>query len=532
MATTVMAMVKNRGVLLLPLIFSSYSILAGEWSFTPSVGASETYSDNVKLSTINQQESFVTQAIAGLQTAYHSRLAEFTFSGKGNYVTYSHNSKLNDGYRSLDTAGKFSLWTSGPRFVFDAKIANVSKNGANNSLADLVSGDTVEEQTYSAGFEYELGNSDYNIASSINYQLRTADDNIGESKGYSATFNSENGSSARNIFWRINASYSNREQQSSQNIQTSVPDAEQYIIETIVGVITPYNFNPFVRYYDEDIKGTSANNNTSLTSSWGPGIRWLVSDHLFFDLSYNYVEDDTVSDDYFAAKISWQPSTRTTLETSYSKRFFGDSYSFDLQHKTKRLLNSISYNETLQVFDRNNYNRIDLGVFWCPSADFTGEASQCFVSNTPVDDYQLVTLSNLELEQSKGFSINKTLAWSTTLQLSRTKFTFTASGNEREELDTGSIDDYINAELAISRSLSPNSNIELSGKFRHQQFDKNSLGGARQNDYYRTASIKYDRKLASSLTSDFSLGYLNRSSNLDRFSYQELRVIINIKKEF
>ncbi len=532
MATTGMAMVKNKGILLLPFIFSSYSILAGEWSFTPSVGASETYSDNVKLTSVSPKESFVTQAIAGLQTTYKSRLAEFTFSGEGNYVTYSHDSKLNNDYRSLDAAGRFSLWSNGPRLIFDAKIANVSKNGANNSLADLVSADTVEAQTYSAGFEYELGNSDYDIASSISYQLRTADDDIGESKGYSATFSSKNGSSARSIFWRVNANYSNREQ-NSQNIQnTDIPNAEQYIIEAIVGAITPYNFNPFIRYYDEDIQGTSTNNNTALTSSWGPGVRWLASDHLFFDLSYNYVKDDTVSDDYFAAKISWQPSTRTTLETSYSKRFFGDSYSFNLQHKTKRLLNSISYNETLQAFDRNNYNRVELGIFWCPSADFTGEASQCFVSNTLADDYQLVTLSTLELEQSKGFSINKTLAWSTTLQLSRTTFTFTASGNEREELDTGKVDDYINADLTIKRRVSAKSSIEISGKFQNKQFNKKDLNSNQQNDYYRIASIKYNRKLASSLTSGFSMVYLNRSSNLDKFSYKELRVIINIKKEF
>ena len=540
MAIMVTAMEKSKSILLLLLLlfllFSSNNIFAGKWNFIPSVEITETYTDNVKLSPINKQDSFISQTSTTLNTNYSSRQIEFTLSGKINYLAYSHNNQLNNDYRSLNATGKYSLWADGPRLVFTANIANVSKNGANNSLADLASADTVEVQTYSAGLEHVLANSAYNVTSSIYFQYSTSGDNIGDNEGYTATLVSENGHSARTVFWQLNSNFVKKQLNSSQTIlrsqSTATPDAEKYIIEGIVGAITPYNFNPFIRYYDEDINGISSTNNNTLTSSWGPGVRWLATKHLFLDLSYNYVKDNSVSDNYFAAKIGWQPSSRTTLNTSYSKRFFGDSYNVDFQHKTKRLTNSIAYNETLQAFDRNNYNRVNLGAFWCPSADYSGETYQCFVNNVPSIDYQLVTLSTLELEQSKGFSLKKTLSWSSILQLTKTNFSFIASRIERKELNTGRVNDIQNMKLSVSRRISAKSDVELTGSFRHQQLDQENDQTSQQNDYYRTATIKYTRKLASSLSGDISTQYLNRSSNEDRFSYQELRAIITIKKEF
>ena len=82
-----------------------------------------------------------------------------------------------------------------------------------------------------------------------------------------------------------------------------------------------------------------------------------------FDISYNYVaEDNTTSDDYVAAAIEWIPSARTSLAAGYSQRFFGKSYNLDLQHSSRRFSNTITYDETLEAFDRNNYQQVDLSL--------------------------------------------------------------------------------------------------------------------------------------------------------------------------
>ena len=56
--------------------------------------------------------------------------------------------------------------------------------------------------------------------------------------------------------------------------------------------------------------------------------------------------------------------------------------------------------------------------------------------------------------------------------------------------------------------------------------------GSRQEDYYRTISAIFTRNLASSLSCNFTVQHVNRASTIDRFSYDEARVIINIIKEF
>ncbi|MGL1957605.1 MAG: TIGR03016 family PEP-CTERM system-associated outer membrane protein [Colwellia sp.] len=518
-------------LLALLLSFLSVSTFAGEWQFTPNLVLDETYTDNVELTIKDAESSFVTQTIAGLEAAYQSRIANLTLSGTTSYAMYSHNSDLNDDFRTLGATGQYNLWTNGPAIIASASIANISRNTANNSLADLVSGDTIESESYSTGIQYKVKNSSFLIDTSLIYSINRTEDNIGESDGYTAQLSTENGSNARHVYWQIKGDYSKRE----QDYSGVTSDGENYTVDAMLGAITSFNVNPFIRFYDEDVKGsTTTNQNSQTTASLGSGIRWLASPHIIIDLSYNFVEDETISDDYISANINWEPSARTSLAAGYSQRFFGKSYDLDFEHKTKRLTNSISYHENLEIFDRNSYQQIILGSFWCPTDGFTGEVSQCAIQpDTAIDEnYQFVTLSSFELIESNEFSLNKNLAWSSKLQLSRTSFALNILGNEREGLQSGVIDQHLDAGIAIERKISGKSNFTISANFRHEHFDKENPQGSRQEDYYRTVSATYTKKLASSLSTNFTIQHVNRGSSEEQYNYDEMRAIINLTKEF
>jgi len=231
-----------------------------------------------------------------------------------------------------------------------------------------------------------------------------------------------------------------------------------------------------VRFYDEDISGDFINQNQQTTSSWGPGIRWLVSDHLMIDISYNYVADEAVSEDYVATSIQWEPSARTSLSAGYSQRFFGDSYNLDIQHKTKRLANSITYDESLEVFDRNNYEQIDIGIFWCPADIDLTNIAQCFAqSEQPSEgDFQLARFFSLEPIESNEFSLNKRFSWTSTLQLARTSFAFNTFATRRERLEAAVINDALGASITIKRKISGKSNLTLLAKYDYLIFDKDN----------------------------------------------------------
>ncbi len=534
MATMAMVMAKNinksslnKLSVLIPLTLASSVAFAGEWTLGTDVGLTETYSNNVELTPVNHQSSVVSQLIAGLEAKFKSREVDFSFSGTETYAAYSHNSDLNDDYQTVSVDGLFSLWRDGPKLIATSRLTNISQNNANNSLADLVSGDTVQQRVHSAGFQYQTANSSHNFNSSIIYNLTETEDSIGESEGYTANLNSENGNAARHIFWQLSGQYSDQENTNSTGTN--------YNIEAQVGTITSFKLNPFLRFYDEDISGTALGGNQTTTRSWGPGIRWQASDHFYLDVSYNYVEDKTASDDYIAANINWQPSQRTSLVAGYNKRFFGDSYNLNFSHQTKRLTNKISYHETIEIYDRDSFQEVGLGEFWCPIGG-PFDANSCFPSSQPPSDttgFILVPLTGLEPVESNEFSINKRLAWNSTLALSRTTFAVDITTRERESLTTGIIDDNFDISLSATRKLSPRSSLKLLASYREAIFDKNfSPTQARQEDKYKTVSTTYNRGLASSLSAYFTLQYLERESNQATLTYDEVRAYINITKDF
>jgi uncharacterized protein (PEP-CTERM system associated) len=503
--------------------------LAGEWTFTPSVGLTETFSDNVELNRVNQKSSLVSQLIIELNSEFKSKGALFSFSGTETLADYSHNNDLNDDFQFMDFKGLVSLWSNGPQFILNSEIHNISKNESENSLADLVSGDTVQQRSHHAGFQYNITNSHHDLSSSLVYNIVDTEDGIGERRGYKAILDSENGNAARMIFWQINGQFSYQE--------NDLLSGESYSIESKVGAITPFNVNPFVRFYNEDISGSIVETKPNTAPSWGPGIQWLATKHFTVDLSYNYIQEDvTTSDDYIAATIEWQPSQRTRLKAGYSQRFFGDSYNFDFQHKTKRLENAVTYDEAIEVFDRNSFEETSLGQFWC-SIPITSSVTpnDCRPSSQPPTDttgYRLVSFSDYAPVINKEFSLNKRLAWTSTLSLARTTFKFLASARERQTLDTDIVDEYFDAELTITRKTSAKGEISLRARFNKNNFDKNNLEGVKREDTYKTISTSYTRDLGSSLNTIFTLQFLDKESSRKNRNYNEVRATLNITKDF
>ena len=73
-------------------LFLSANSLAGEWQFDPSLGLTETYTDNVELNQLNKQSSLVSQLIIGADANYSSNKLQFSFAGTETLAGYSHNS--------------------------------------------------------------------------------------------------------------------------------------------------------------------------------------------------------------------------------------------------------------------------------------------------------------------------------------------------------------------------------------------------------------------------------------------------------
>ncbi|WP_286270950.1 TIGR03016 family PEP-CTERM system-associated outer membrane protein [Thalassotalea hakodatensis] len=520
---------KNKLAVAISICLATLPSVAGEWEFTPKISLDETYSDNVELANDSEIDSLVSQAALLLDTSYQAQLLTFDLKAKSTYAWYSHDHDLDDDFHSLASNVRLKLGERGLYLFGSATIDNQARNSARNSLADIVSGDLVQVENYVGGLGYSVTNSDFKIDSSISYSTTETEDRIGERDGYSANITTSNGSGARTVFWDAQGSYQDQE----NNNRTS----KMYQSEIKIGVITAWKFNPFIRYYDEDNEGNLNQGQITESNSIGAGFRWEVTPRLNMDFSYNEPIGDNLDidgneqEEYVAVSVKWQPTIRTNLSASYSQRFFGDSYDFSFTHKNRRLTNTINYSEQLQTFTRDNYNFINLGFFWCPNGD-TGSIENCYLPSAgdiSFDDYQLVNISDYELIEDNVFSLNKGGSWTSELALPRTTFTFDLRANEREDLDTRLIDEYLSTSFEISRKVGARSTFAFKSSYSERKYQVGSSN--EREDRYRTHTITYTKTLNKSLTFSVDLRHLNRSST-SQFNYEEGRVTLKITKDF
>jgi len=533
MATMVTDITHNKNIIAIAVsgaLLVSSATAAGEIEFTPKLTATATHTDNVELTQFSETSSLVSQLGLELVTEYQSQYASFSLNSNSQYATYSHDHEIDKDYHTLSSAAEVMLWPNGITFNAQANISNVSRNTAVNSLASIVTDDTVRLENYSAGLGYDVNNSDFIISANSNYQITKSEDNLGENEGWTAYLQSQNGQSAKHLFWSVSSSY--------QDLKNNGQDAQIYRAEVISGWISGIGINPFIRYYDEENEGTINQNRSLETNSFGLGVRWLATPRLYLDLSYNKPVGDQIDfegeliENYWDARINWQPSKRTSLDLTASERFYGDSYSANFSHKIKRLENQITYNEQVQTFTRNNYRPFLVGTYWCPISENV-ELNTCFISdgqNINFDNYQLINFTDFELLEDQEYSLMKTLSWVTKLNLPRTSLGFQANKRERLNLETAIEDKYLTLGFDVSRKVSGNSDLRLGLSYTENQL---SLGQDNETlDRYREYNLEYSKELNSRLNFKFGISHLNRTSDTTIYNYKEQRIYLQAVKGF
>ena len=496
-------------VVVLSACFFTFSSIAGDWQLKSSLKLDETYSDNLELSQTDKTTGLVSQLGVNLGADYKAQNASFTFSSTSTQAFYSHNHDLDKTYNEIEADTRILLWPNGLTFTASAAVTNQARNNSQNALASIISADLVQTERYQAGLEYDINNSRYSLNSSADYQISEAEDRLGENKGSNFSLTSSNGIAERHIFWDGSARYNERKRNDRNSKQRS--------IEVKIGIITSYKLIPFIRYYDEDNSGNISNNNGFETNSYGLGFRWQVKPRLFIDLSYNEPIDNSDStnsqtDAYLDLLINWQPTSRTKLLLSHSERFYGDSYGLNLSHRNRRLTNTISYNEQVQSFSRDNYQVVS-STFICQNPDAI-DLSDCFIQNGDVfnpEDISLITINSLELVEDNDYWLNKRLQWSSVLTLPRTSFSLKINHSDRENLNSGSSNTTKSASLGANRKLSPSSSFGLQASYDERGYGQSSTNPNGQTDKYRRYGINFKKSLNHALDFTLDLDRINRT---------------------
>ncbi|ARD44535.1 TIGR03016 family PEP-CTERM system-associated outer membrane protein [Colwellia sp. PAMC 21821] len=402
-----------------------------------------------------------------------------------------------------------------------------------------MSADTVQVERYNGGIEYNINNSAFVVNSSVEYNQTISEDNIGNREGLVFRLSSTNGTGARHTFWEITHNY--------QELENNNQNGNQSKSEAIIGLITDYKVNPFVRYYNEDNSGDLSNSNTSIESnSYGLGVRGLITPRLRVDASYNKPishKQDLDGDEqkeYVNVAVQWQPSIRTNLTANISERFYGTSYGLNLTHRNRRLTNTISYVEDIQTFTRNNFVSSIAGFYLCPNITLTS-IEDCvlkddvnIVPGEVIDpdnqDFQVSPIQIFTLIEDNVYSLNKTFSWSSTLALPRTTISFNTNQQNRQNLDSRIEDQLSGASLNVKRKVSGRSSVSFDVSYTETSLQIDTE--FERTDRYRRYQVGYDRSINSALSFNLALSFLNRSSDNFTLNYEEGRVSAKITKGF
>jgi len=531
MAIMVTGTVLNKSLIALAISSISAISFGGELKLTPSAKIDGIYTDNVELVEQERTDSYVMQYGVLLDIEYEAQYANFKLESESIYATYSHDNDLNDDYHSVAADFNVMLWPNGISFYSQANVRNESRNRSKNSLADIVSGDLARVEDYITGLSYDLNNSDFELNINAAHINTKAEDGYGEREGFQHSLTSANGSGAEHIFWDLQSNF--------QDLDNGNRSAKYYQAELKLGWITGVNFNPFLRYYDEDNEGDLNENRSLESNSYGLGFRWLVTPRLYVDLSYNNpIADDQTNlegealEEYYDINANWQPSTRTTLQLGASQRFFGNSYSFNFRHRIRRIENTISYSEEVRAFTRSNYQQFLVGNYWCPVSD-NAILSDCFVQDNQTidfDNYQLISVTDFNIIEDDGYRLNKSLDLATSILLPRGSFDIKLNNSRNFNLDNDVEDRYQYASISYKRRISGKSNLLINASYSENVFFKDQEN--ERIDKYRKLDIEYSKSINSKLETKLGFSRLERESNTEFLSYDEQRVYLQVVKEF
>ncbi|MEO8409491.1 MAG: TIGR03016 family PEP-CTERM system-associated outer membrane protein [Propionivibrio sp.] len=278
----------------------SFPAVAATWKITPMITVIETATDNVALSQTNKQSDLVSDISPGIHIEALGGRSKLNFDYQMHNLIYAQSSSRNRTQHSLNAQGTLEAVDNWLFVDASGMISQQSISAFGGAVPTNVnvndSGNTTETSTYRISpyiqgsfgsfADYQLR---YALSTTNNRSTNAFDSNTRELSGML------NGETAlASLGWSVNgsmltANYSDRPGNEADRLQ---------------GVLT-YNFSPQFRV--SVFGGREAN---------------------------DYLTPEKKSYTTKGAGLEWAPTERTSIAASRERRFFGDSNTFTVSHRT------------------------------------------------------------------------------------------------------------------------------------------------------------------------------------------------------
>ncbi len=346
--------------------------MAVQWRVEPRLRLAETYTDNAEL-TAAKRSDFITDIEPGISIQGHSGKSELRFNYSLQSRVYARDSSLNQLNHFLSADGRTVLI---PDWLFFEATANVSQQNVSLlgpigiSLADDRR-NTTEVRSYSVSpFIRD------NFGSTFSYEARYQHDYV-----------------------------------SSENDLLGTSEADKVFLTLRSG--TAFNrFGWGLNYFKEVV--TYRFSQDTSAESVSADFRYAINPRLAVIATTGYEKNDFVvlgpspEGRFWNAGIIWHPSNLTTLRATGGERFFGRTYAFNFDHRSRLFLWSASYGESINTTRSNLQIPVSVDTFSFLDALVSSQISDPIARAQFVNNFIIARNLPATLSSTANFFTNQT----------------------------------------------------------------------------------------------------------------------------
>ncbi|OZG73442.1 hypothetical protein BTA51_10510 [Hahella sp. CCB-MM4] len=505
------------------------SVAPSAWAtpkITPSISVTEQYTDNVGLTTNNEEDSFIHQVSPGI--SIEDSGAKTTYSADYKYKRSSYtNSAFDDRSENNLNASinRYELNRTLNMFA-NARIQNVETEVGQPTFGDGETGrERTETRTTSTGFNYSSGlRQYYDIDSGALYRHSENDNNHDNIDSISGNLRIQNGKRFNHAFWDFGGNYSEDDKENRKTIS-----------DGMVGVNLTQTLGVFVQGNHEE--NDLASGSLFITDYWGAGVR-LNRANSSLSVAYNTYEKGGQGDQrhFVSVNASWNPTRRTSVSAGYSERFFGETYSLDLQHETRRFKQVLKYSDSVTDFTDAD-SVYGNAYFDCPlSAQSINECQLVQDPSTPVaSGTQRVQYGNIEfIFLNEKQRLNRNLSYTGVYKSGKSTITGNVIWNRSKTLDSlfasREYTTQLSGALSWNWKFGSRTDMTLSSTVREVE-DQETIGTTTKTTDY-TQKVSIHRTFTQDLSGTLSYAYSDRRGEDSSDDVRESRISASVVASF
>lgn len=511
---------------------------AAEWRITPQIAVQEVYSDNIFLIEGNEQEDYVTSIAPAVSVIGNGNKLNLQLNYQLQNLIYARESDLNSTNHNLDFNANSELIDEHFFINASARAGQVLQDARGGGSADAISGAQNLSDGYgfsiSPRWEQRLGRI-ANLGLSYTHDRFYTDENGnrgsngGDSQSDRFGLNLVNGTNSANTFWSVNA----------QSSETDYDDGDSSEQESASGeagfyFVDEWAFIASATYQNNSFRGGRGSTDPD-DSYYGGGLRWTPSAKLDLSVQYNSRLDPRPDEDaeFISGQLRWTPSLRTDLSAEFGQQFFGETYNFALNHRSRRSSVALRYeNGTTNFRDQFLGNGVT-GSLICPIGSSNVFECRNFDQNNPPQlGEELVGTDRLPTSISSDVYRFRRPSLDFNIRGGHNNIGLGVSYEEREFLADAATEDDLTYRINWGYRVSPQAQSQFSVQWIERTFEDNQQDEILDVNWTVSRTIGANSQLALQLShtdrSGTGGGRGTGNSNL----YDENRITLSFNKTF